>query len=189
MGTPSSSVCAGLGLSAAVAWGAADFSGGLATKKANAFGVVVVTHGTGLLFMLALALLRHDPLPGRNAILWGIAAGLSGGVGLALFYRALAIGNMGINAPVTAVLAASLPVVIGFREQGVPTVVQLAGFALAVLGIWLVASSPGETRRPKGLGLALLAGIAFSGFLVGSRYAGMHSLFWPLVATRLASVG
>lgn len=185
---PLSTITAGLSLGAAASWGAADFSGGFATKKANAFGVVVVAHGTGLVFMLVLALLVHDPLPGRSALLWGIAAGLAGGIGLAAFYRALAIGQMGVNAPIAAVLTALFPVIVAFREQGLPTTLQFGGFALALVGIWLLASPPGQTARPKGIGLAIVAGLGFSGFLVCSRLAGTRSLFWPLVAARVASV-
>ncbi len=183
-----STISAGLSLGAAASWGSADFSGGFATKKSNAFLVVVVAHGTGLIFMLALALLVHDPLPDRTALLWGMVAGLSGGIGLAAFYRALAVGQMGVNAPIAAVLTALFPVIVGFREQGLPTSLQFAGFALALLGIWLLASPPSGTARPKGLGLAIVAGLGFSGFLVCSRFAGTHSLFWPLVAARVTSV-
>ncbi len=186
--TPLSTIGAGLSLGAAASWGAADFSGGFATRKSNAFVVVVVAHGTGLIFMLALALLVHDPLPDRTALLWGMVAGFSGGIGLAAFYRALAVGQMGVNAPIAAVLTALFPVIVGFREQGLPTALQFAGFALALLGIWLLASPPGGTARPKGVGLAIVAGLGFSGFLVCSRFAGTHSLFWPLVAARVTSV-
>ena len=184
-----STLSAGLSLSAAVTWGAADFNGGFAAKKANAFWVVVVAHGTGLLFMAALALGTHDPLPGREALMWGVAAGFCGGIGLAAFYRALAIGQMGINAPISAVLTALLPVIIGFREQGLPSHIQFAGFGLALVAIWLLATPQGESGRPRGLGLAVVAGFGFSGFLVCSKFAGQHSLFWPLVAARVTSVG
>jgi drug/metabolite transporter (DMT)-like permease len=185
---PLSTISAGLSLGAATSWGAADFSGGFATKKSNAFGVVIVAHGTGLVFMMALALLVHDPLPDRAALFWGMVAGFSGGIGLAAFYRALAVGQMGVNAPVAAVLTALFPVIVGFREQGLPSTVQFAGFALALLGIWLLASPPGQIEKPKGLGLAIVAGLGFSGFLVCSGFAGKHSIFWPLVAARVASV-
>ena len=72
-----------LSLSAAASWGAADFSGGLAAKRTDTFGVVVIAHATGLLFMLTLALLAREPVPERAPLLWGAAAGLVGGVGLA----------------------------------------------------------------------------------------------------------
>lgn len=184
----SSMVPAALSLSSAAAWGTADFSGGLAAKRTSAFAIVVVAHGTGLLFMLALALGWHDPLPGRAALLWGCAAGVSGGVGLAALYRALAVGTMGINAPVAAVITAMLPVMVSFRTEGPPGALRLVGFGVALISIWLIAMPAGEMGRPRGLGLAVLAGIGFSGFLVLSRQAGQHSLFWPLATARLASL-
>ena len=175
-------------LAAAAAWGAADFSGGLATKKSSAFGSVVVAHGTGLVFMLLLAVVTGDSLPDRAGWLWGVAAGISGGIGLASLYRALAVGSMGINAPVAAVLTASLPVLLSVYTEGPPTRSQILGFAIAVVSIWLIATPAEERGCPRGLGLAVLAGIGFSGFLVFSKFAGHTSQFWPLVGARIASM-
>ena len=177
----------GLSLSAAASWGAADFSGGLAAKRADTFGVVVVAHATGLLFMLTLALLAHEPVPERAALLWGAAAGLVGGVGLAALYKALAIGTMGINAPLSAVITAVLPLLFSFLTEGLPRTWQLAGFALALVSIWLIAGQPGARGRNPGMGLAVIAGIGFSGFLLFSKLAAAHAVFWPLVAARAAS--
>ncbi len=176
----------GLSLAAAASWGAADFSGGVAAKKVNTFGVVVVAHGTGLLLMLLLALVAHEPLPGRTSLLWGCAAGLVGGIGLAAFYKALAVGKMGINAPLSAVITAVLPVLFSFGTEGLPRPLQLIGFVLAFVGIWLIAAQGGG-GRPEGVGLAILAGIGFSGFLLFIKLAGSTAVFWPLVAARAAS--
>ena len=177
----------GLSLSAAASWGAADFSGGLAAKRADAFGVVVVAHTTGLLFMLALALVAHEPVPERAALLWGAAAGLVGGVGLAALYRGLAIGTMGVVAPFSAVITAVLPLVFSFLNEGLPRVWQLGGFALALVSIWLIAAQKSAGGRTRGIGLAIIAGIGFSGFLLFSKLAATHAVFWPLVAARAAS--
>jgi drug/metabolite transporter (DMT)-like permease len=177
----------GLSLAAAATWGAADFSGGMAAKRVNAFGVVVVAHGTGLGFMLLLALLAGEPLPGRSSLLWGIAAGLVGGIGLAVFYKALAVGKMGINAPLSAVITAVLPVLFSFGTEGLPRATQLIGFGLAFLGIWLVAAQTGSGGRPQGIGLAIIAGIGFSGFLLFMKLAALTAVFWPLVSARAAS--
>src|ERR1700757_909358 len=177
----------GLSLSAAASWGAADFSGGLAAKRADAFSVVVVAHSTGLLFMLTLALLAHEPVPERAALLWGAAAGLVGGIGLAALYRALAIGTMGVVAPLSAVITAVLPLLWSFFTEGLPGVWQLAGFAIALVSIWLIAAQPGARGRNPGIGLAVVAGIGFSGFLLFSTLAAGHAVFWPLVAARAAS--
>jgi drug/metabolite transporter (DMT)-like permease len=178
----------GLSLAAAASWGAADFSGGLATKRVNPFGVVVVAHGTGLLFMLLLAFLAQEPVPSRISLLWGMAARLVGGIGLAALYKALAIGKMGVNAPLSAVITALLPLLFSFSTEGLPRPLQLVGFALAFISIWLIAAQPAASGGREGLGLAAMAGIGFSGFLLFSKLAGAHAVFWPLVFARLASL-
>lgn len=179
---------AGLSLAAAACWGAADFNGGLGTKNANPFGVVVVAHGVGLLCMLVAALAAGEAFPSERALAYGAAAGVAGGLGLAALYRSLAVGKMGINAPVAAVLTAALPVMYSFRSEGWPTWIQFVGFGIALVSIWLIAMPSGEKGRPEGLGSAVLAGIGFSGFLVLSKQAAMESVFWPLVIARAASM-
>jgi len=176
-----------LSLSAAVAWGAADFSGGMATKSANTFHVVVVAHATGLAFMASMALLSGEAVPGWHALAWGAVAGLAGGIGLAAFYQALAIGKMGINAPLSAVITALVPLLFSFRTEGMPHPLQIAGITLALLSIWLVAAPHSLTGQTKGIGLAVLAGIGFGGFLLCMKLAGSNAIFWPLVSARAAS--
>src|SRR5690242_2341818 len=117
----------GLSLSAAVSWGAADFSGGIATKKTDAFCVVLVAHATGLIFMLAVALLQSEPIPSWSAMLWGAVAGLIGGIGLAAFYKSLAVGAMGINASLSCVITALVPLLFSFRTEGLPHAIQMTG--------------------------------------------------------------
>jgi len=177
-----------LSLTAAVSWGAADFSGGIAAKRSDVFGIVVVAHSAGLVLMLAMALLLHDPFPSRAALGWGVLAGLCGAVGLASLYSALAIGKMGIAAPIAAVVTAVLPVIVGFATEGFPHLLRLFGFAVGAISIWLIAMPAEGLERPKGIGLALLAGMGFGGFLVCSKQAGTVAVFWPLVAARAASV-
>ncbi len=121
-------------------------------------------------------------------MLWGVAAGAVGAVGLVCLYRALAIGTMGINAPVAAVVTGILPVAFTFLTLGLPTRLQLGGFVLALIAIWLIAMPAGDLGRPKGLGLAVLAGVGFSGFLLFIKLAGSVAKFWPLVGARAASL-
>ena len=176
-----------LSLSAAASWGAADFSGGLATKRSNVFGVVVIAHGIGLLFMLVLAVLAREDLPAWSSLLWGIAAGSVGGAGLACLYKALAVGKMGLTAPLSAVISALIPVVFSFSTAGLPRGVQLFGFGLAIVSIWLIAMQRRSSSESKGLGLAVAAGFGLGGFLLFIRFAGTQAVFWPLVAARAAS--
>ncbi len=180
-------VSPGLSLSAAVSWGAADFSGGIAAKTVNVFSVVVVAHAVGLVFMSLLAVLSREPIPGRTSILWGIVAGLVGGIGLAAFYKALAVGKMGVNAPLASVITVLLPLLFSFHTEGLPRAMQMIGFALAMLSIWLIATQRGGAGGSRGLGLAVAAGIGFSGFLLFIKLAGYHAVFWPLVCARAAS--
>ena len=177
----------GLSFASAASWGAGDFAGGIAAKRTGVFGLVVAAHGTGFLAVLVLTLIRHEPLPARHFLLWAIAGGLLGSIGLAAFYRALAVGKMGINAPVAAVIAAALPVTIGIFLQGRPGKLQLVGFVVAIIGIVLVSKPEAFHQRPAGIGLAVLAGVGFGGFLTCMNLAGASGVLWPLCIGRLSS--
>ena len=178
---------AALSLGAAALWGGGDFAGGIATKRASVFRVVAAAHACGLLFMLLLAWLTHEPVPSHASLQWGLFAGVAGAFGIAALYQALAIGRMGIVAPVASVITAILPVLVGIRTEGMPDRIQLAGFVLALASIWLVARPAGEIDSHRGLGLAVLAGVLFGLFLVAGKQAGHGGVFWPLVAARSAS--
>ena len=184
---PSTAIVALLSLAAAISWGAGDFSGGVASRKSNVYGVVLVAYVVGLIFTIIMALIVHDPWPGWHSMAWGAAAGVAGGVGLTSLYRSLAIGTMGINAPIASVVTGILPIAFTFLTLGLPTRTQLAGFILALVAIWLIAMPPGGLARPKGIGLALLAGVGFSGFLLFIKLAGSEAKFWPLAGARAAS--
>jgi drug/metabolite transporter (DMT)-like permease len=177
----------GLSLLAAAAWGGGDFSGGLATKQASVFRVVAVAHACGLLAMLAMVWITGEALPPKADLWWGAFAGFSGAFGIAALYRALAIGRMGVVAPVASVVTGFLPVLVGFRTEGLPDRFQLAGFALALVSIWLVARPNEHIDSHRGLGLAVLAGVTFGLFLIASKQAGHDGIFWPLVAARAVS--
>jgi len=176
-----------LSLSAAVSWGAADFSGGIAAKTANVFSVVVVAHATGLVFTLSLALLFGEPISGWSSVLWGAVAGIVGGIGLAALYKSLAVGPMGINAPLSSVITAVVPLVFSFSTEGLPNAIQMTGFALAMLSVWVIAAQRGTTSQSKGLGLSVASGIGFGGFLLFIKLAASQAVFWPLASARAAS--
>jgi drug/metabolite transporter (DMT)-like permease len=177
----------GLSLVAATSWGGGDFCGGLAAKRASVFRVVAVAHGCGLIAMLVMAWLTGETIPPCADLWWGAFAGLSGAFGIAALYKALAIGRMGVIAPVAAVITGVLPVLVGIRIEGMPDRSQLFGFVLALISIWLVARPNEYVDSHRGLGLAVLAGVMFGLFLVAGKQAGHHGVFWPLVAARLVS--
>src|SRR5436190_16261219 len=177
-----------LSLSAAITWGAGDFSGGIAARRADVFGVVAFAHGAGLVVMLALARIWGETWPGLHEFLWAAAAGISNGIAIAAFYRALAISKMGITAPIAAVITAMLPVIVGSAREGLPGPFQLAGFVLALIAIWMIAKPEAGDGRARGIGLAILAGLGFSGYLVLIRYGGSTSAFMPVALARLSSL-
>jgi drug/metabolite transporter (DMT)-like permease len=177
-----------LALTAALCWGAGDFSGGLATRRTDPFRSVLIIYSIGLAALLLVVLARREALPPFADFAWGAVAGLFGLVGILLLFRAFATGRMGIVAPVSGVLATALPVVFNAITQGLPTYLQLAGFVVALAGIWLISRPERFGSRPAGLGLAILAGLCFGGFFITLDQVSEASTFWPLVAGRAASV-
>jgi drug/metabolite transporter (DMT)-like permease len=184
---PSQFLPAGFSLGAVLVWGTSDFLGGYSSRRSNAFVFTTIVHATGLLFMLGIAVANHSLFPSRAGVAWALAAGASGGIGLAIFYRALASGRMGLTAPVAAVLSAAIPTVFGMFIEGLPRLLQVAGFVIAVVGIWLI-SRPEDGSRPQGIGTAVVAGIAFAGFYLFMKQAGDNSAVWLSAVSRIAAV-
>jgi drug/metabolite transporter (DMT)-like permease len=181
-----------LGLAAALAWGAGDFTGGMATKRTTAYAVVIGSEVVGLVVLLILVFLTGEPLPPVQPLLMAAVAGAAGGFGLILLYQALAGGQMSIAAPISAVLAAAIPVLVSIIWLGWPDPLVLAGLLLALLAIWMIAGGEGgglpARLRLEQIRLPLLAGVVFGLFFVLLHQASQDSLFWPIIATRIASI-
>lgn len=176
-------------LSAAI-WGSGDFSGGLAARKLSPFQVLFLTAGVGVVILLICGLILGETLPSAQDIQWAALAGLAGAFGIAALYRALSMGCAASSAPTSAVITAIVPVLFSALTIGLPGWEKLIGFALALLGIWLVARAPeghDETSR-KGLLLALLAGVGFGSFFVLVAQVSPGKVFFPLVAARTVSL-
>lgn len=188
-----------LSLTAVGAWGTSDFLGGIGARRGNVFLFTSLVHLSGMLLAGGLALTIGLPFPDANSVYWSLAAGAIGGIGLALFYRGLAVGKMGIVAPVSAVLGAAIATAVAAFTEGVPSNRHLVGFVLAGIGVWLISrteenaegGSEGEGGtnggRPKGLGLAILSGCGFAGFFFCIHRAGQGSALWIAVCSRFAS--
>ncbi|MEM7116068.1 MAG: EamA family transporter [Chloroflexota bacterium] len=177
------------GLASAVSWGAGDFSGGFATKRGSVYVVVWLSQILGGLFLLTLALLFREPLPTTFDFLLGGVSGLAGVVGLLGLYRGLAEGRMGIVAPLTAVVAAAVPVIFGAVVEGLPAALQLVGFAFALVAVWFLShTGDGGSIEAKELILPLVAGLGFGFFYILIDQVQPGAVFWPLVAARIASV-
>jgi drug/metabolite transporter (DMT)-like permease len=176
------------GLVSAVTWGAGDFSGGMAVKRTNPYGAVIAAHALSLILLLVLGIITGEPVPPLRDWLWGGAAGISGGIGLALLYSALASGQMSVAAPISALVAAALPVMVGVFSEGSPGWGTLIGFGLASTAVWLISGGVGLELQPGKLRLPLFAGVCFGAFFIFIHQGSSLSILWPLVATRIASI-
>ncbi len=178
---------AGYGLAAVAAWGTSDFLGGYATRRANAFLFTAVFNLGGLVLVSTLAGIGHAPFLSAHSAIWVLAGGILGSAGVAVFFRALSTGKMGIVAPVAAVLSAAIPAIIAAFTEGLPGRVPIVGFFLAALGLWLITRADGG-NAPENLGLAIVAGVGFSGFYLCVREAGSGSAFWFATLTRIGGL-
>ncbi len=177
-----------IALPTAVAYGVADFAGGLAARRAPVLVVTAVVQLAGLLALLPVALLVPGT-PSGAALLTGGVAGVSGAAGLLLYLRALALGPMGVVAPLSAVVGAGLPLLTGLLQGERPGPVTLLAVAVALLAIVLATAGTGRddtTRLGPLLGLA--AGVGFGGFFIGLDATPPDSGLWPLVAGRVVTV-
>lgn len=177
------------GLLSAFGWGAADFTGGLASRSSKPYQVLFLAEAAGLVPLLALALLLREPLPDLSVWLWSASASVVGTVGLLFLYRALAEGHMTIAAPVSALLAAVVPVMVGGLLEGLPGRLTVLGFLLALISIWIISQN-GERRNIRlnlqTLRLPFAAGLFFGFYFVMIHQATREAFFWPLVSARLA---
>ena len=186
-----------LSLGAAAMWGGGDFAGGMGVKRAGgslgaALRVVLLSHATSFIVLLAMAHLRGDAMPHGALLGWGVAAGVAGGGALTAFYIALSRGAMGASAAVSGLLAAAIPAVLTLWRQGPPGMSPLLGFAVAAIAIWLIAASPaeeatgGSTRQT--MALAMLAGVGFGFYFVALKMASPAGILWPMASARIGSL-
>jgi drug/metabolite transporter (DMT)-like permease len=187
-----------LALGSALLYGAADFTGGLATKRAGTIPVVLLSQASGLALLALLLPVLPDAVPNRLDLLWGALAGLTGGVGVALLYRGLAIGTMAVVAPTTAVCAVTIPVAVAILLGERPLPLALAGIVLGIVSIVLVSqhtAPPSDSERreargmfPPGVGTALASGVAIGFFFLALAQTRPEAGMWPLLASRSLAV-
>jgi drug/metabolite transporter (DMT)-like permease len=165
-----------LALSSAVMWGLADFLGGTTTRRLKVLAVVGISQAFGLLVMVIFAGVTRAWVTAWDDtgwIVWAVVASISGFLGLATFYSALATGTMGIVAPIAA-LGVVVPLVAGILAGEQPGTIKVIGVGVALVGI-VLASGPelsgGAPMRPVILALvsAVLLGTSLLGVARGSE--------------------
>ncbi len=181
-----------LALISALCYGVSDFSGGLAARRVAASMVVLISNAVSLLLAALVVVVLPGSAYSAGDLAWGVAAGAVGLVGVVLLYRGLAAGPMSVVAPLTAVLSAVVPVVVGVARGERPGTLALLGVVLAVPSMALISreSPPAQGRRLSrgALVAALCAGVGFGGFYVLLAQTGSSGGAWPLVGQRGASV-
>jgi drug/metabolite transporter (DMT)-like permease len=169
-----------LGLAAALLYGGSDFLGGLASRTTGSLAVTIVGSTASVALVLPLAALGGGPAPTAQAALWGLGAGVGGGIGTLSLYRGLARGQMSVVGPVSAVGAAIVPVVAGVALGERPGGLATAGVLVALPAIALVAMSNSTTGASRtALFDGLVAGAGFGLMFVALARAGDAGL-WPV---------
>jgi drug/metabolite transporter (DMT)-like permease len=179
-----------LALTGGLMWGVGDFFGGLASRRLAVITVVVVSQAIGLAGLLIWVAATRDPFPGVVELLPAAGAGVAVLAGITAFYRGLAIGAMGIVAPITAA-GPVVPLAVDAAHGSTPTALQWLGIAFILLGVATLSwegSASGRARIASGAGLAILAALGFGLYFVGIDAGADESASWAVVAARITAV-
>ena len=180
------------GILSALTWGVGDFAGGLVTRKIGAYRAVFFSELIGLLVLFGIITFYREEIPPLLSIVLAVTAGILGSIGLMILYYSMAKGQMSIAAPISALFAAAMPVLVSVLTQGFPTLLQFLGFGFALTAIWLISQGDESHRfyleRLADLHLPLLAGLGFGSYFILMHYAtnGISSMVWPMIASRSA---
>ena len=195
-----------LALVSAFAYGLSDFLGGLVSRRASVWSVAVTVQGSSAVCTgAAAAVFLRGSVTGPD-LAWATLAGVGSGLGVCFLFRGLARGRMAVVAPLSAVGAAVLPLVVALVTGERPSGTDLFGIAVALPGIWLVSSSEGHqdaggagstagsggaggarTAVASGVGDGLVAGVGFGVMFVGLAQIGHGAGLWPVAHSQLVS--
>jgi len=190
----SSGAAAGLGLLSAATWGGSDFVGGVGARRAPALLVVVSGHIFSFLALLAVCLGLRLAVPGPHFLFYAALGGFEGSLALAVFYRALAMGAMGLTAALTGLLTALVPVTFSLFHDGLPSPLTAVGLATGLAAIWMITHSPTANdpgmkampTPPAALLLGMLAGCGFGAQLILFKMASGGGMLWVMTSARAA---
>jgi drug/metabolite transporter (DMT)-like permease len=178
------------GILSALTWGAGDFTGGIVSRRAGVYRAAFYGEACGLIFLAAMMLVVRERMPAWSDLGLSAVAGVMGSAGLLLLFRSLAEGKMSIAAPVSALMAAVLPVIASSLTEGLPGPIKYAGFALALAAIWLI--SRGDDHQKKlhlhlaDLRLPLFSGLLFGVYFILMNRGSQNATVWPMVSARFS---
>lgn len=178
-----------LGLASAISWGAGDFSGGLASKRTSVYSVVALSQFVSMVLLIFAGFILPEENIYTQDIILGALAGVCVATGLVALYTGLARDKMGVVAPVTAVVAAIVPVIFSIFLEGLPQPQQILGFGIALISIWLITRTDQNSKFQLGdLKLPIFAGVGFGLFFVLIERVSDNAIWWPLVSARITSI-
>jgi drug/metabolite transporter (DMT)-like permease len=178
-----------LALAASASWGISDFLGGLTSRRLTLATVMGLTMPIGLVAIGILIAVRWQAPPNATFALWAALTGVLGAAGISSLYRGLALGRMGVVAPIAAT-APLIPVTVGLARGERPSVLQGAGMALALIGVVLTGREHDTTslrRVASGAGFGLIAGATFGGSLISLDEAANGDPYWATFVIRVAA--
>jgi drug/metabolite transporter (DMT)-like permease len=187
----SSGATAGLSLLSAATWGGSDFAGGWGARRASSLLVTASGQVVSLAALLVICFFFRLALPGTSYLLYAAIGGFEGAIALAVFYRALSMGAMGLTAALTGLMTALIPVLFELIHSGFPGTVTVLGLATGLAAIWLISHSPateGAGTSRQALLLGASAGIGFGAQLILFKAAAAGGVLWGLTAGRVAGV-
>lgn len=180
------------GLATAFCWGTCDFIGGTSSRRVGAFAMTLATIATGLTMLIPVALMVREPSATAAGWALNMLAGAFDALGILLLYRSMTLGRLSLAAPLSALTAAALPVIVGMATQGVPDGKVLAGLALALASVWFLcreeSDGPVVPLKAIHIWLPLLSGSCLGLFLVLMHGASDGAVIWPMVAVRCGGV-
>jgi drug/metabolite transporter (DMT)-like permease len=182
-----------LAFGSSVAWGLADFVGGLKSRELPILNVLVASQVSGLICIAFVVAVRGEGPPEGEYAVFAALSGVAGIIGLAAFYRGLAVGNMAVVAPISAT-AAVIPLVIGLATGDRPSTLESIGLACALFGVVLASREeigPGQEggiRVARGAGLAVLSALGFGFFFAAMDRASDGDVLWAILVNRVTGV-
>lgn len=183
---PSAATSILAGLASAASFGSGDFAGGLAARRASGLAVAAAAQLVGFALMAVVLAVARPAMPPASSLLVGAAAGISGAIGVAALYSALAAGNMGLVASVSGAGAVTLPLVVSVALLGGQVrLLQIVGVACAALAVAFAGSASRGNASVRALRLALLAAAGFGLWYLLLDRAAVGDPLWALFTSRL----
>lgn len=176
-------------LLASAAWGVADFSAGLKSRRLGVLPVLLWVEASGLIAIMIVTAATGEPLPGTRAVIASVIAGAAGFTALGMFYKALSIGTMSIVAPISAT-GVTLPVVVGLASGNTLTAIVAVGLVVTILGVLAASREEAHELQEGGpnrsaIFLALGAAVGFGLYFVFADIGADGSVLWLLALGRI----